>query len=257
MSAASQPAPRGPGAATGSGPEGRIGRCRTCAVRANALFGDLTLGELDAIAPAVPDLRLPPGKALYHEGDQPNALFILRRGLVKQELALADGSYRIVRLARRADLLALESLLASPCDHTAIALTETEVCRVPLPIVRHVMDRRPLLANQMIRHWREAVSRADGWLKHYSTGSGRQRMAHLLLDLARWREEEDRESGESTALDLPTRDDMGAILGITKETASRLLGDFRREGLLTDRGSRRATVDRAGLIRLTHSDSAI
>ncbi|MGC2854521.1 Crp/Fnr family transcriptional regulator [Novispirillum sp. DQ9] len=235
----------------------RMARCRSCTVRRNALFVNLTHEELDQIAPSVPDLTLSAGQPLYREGDRPNALFIIRRGVVKLEQYLPDGTYRIVRLARRTDLLALESLLETACDHTAIALTEVEVCRVPLPVVRLVMAKQDWLATQMIRHWHHAVQRADDWLTHYSTGTGRQRIARLLIDLhdlAEMDAEEQEEAGPPL-VELPSRDDVGAIVGITKETASRVVADFRRAGLLRNEGARHMTIDRAALAAIAAKDA--
>lgn len=241
---------RGP-AVPGPGGCSRVSRCRACTVRQNALFVNLSLEELDQIAPSVPDFTLTAGESLYETGDRPNALFIVRRGVVKLEQYLSDGAYRIVRLARRSDLLAMESLLETPCDHTAVALTEVEVCRVPLPVVRLVMRRQDWLATQMIRHWHQAVRRADDWLTHYSTGSARQRMARLLADLHDLAAHDD---AARPAVELPSRDDVGAILGITKETASRLIADFRRAGLLRNAGHRHVLVDRAALAAVAAID---
>lgn len=230
----------------------RVSRCRTCTVRQSALFVNLSHAELDEIAPAVPELTVPAGAALYRAGDQPNALFILRSGVVKQEQYLLDGSYRIVRLARRADILGLESLLETPCDHTSIALTEVSVCRVPLPIVRKVMQKQAWLATQMIRHWHHAVRQADDWLTNYSTGSARKRVARLLLDLHDWAQADET---SPPPVELPSRDDMGAILGITKETTSRLIADFRRAGLLANTDNRHVRIDRDRLAAIVSLES--
>lgn len=230
----------------------RVSRCRSCTVRQHALFVNLSHEELDQIAPAVPELTVPAGAVLYRAGDQPNALFIVRGGVVKQEQYLPDGNYRIVRLARRTDVLGLESLLDTPCDHTSIALTEVSVCRVPIPIVRVVMEKQPSLATQMIRHWHHAVRQADDWLTNYSTGSARKRVARLVLDLHDW----SRTDVLATPMvELPSRDDMGAILGITKETTSRLIADFRRAGLLTNVDSRHVQIDRDGLDAIAAMDA--
>lgn len=231
----------------------RAARCRTCTVRQNALFVNLSVPELEAIAPRVPDLTVAAGETLYSAGDTPDALFIVRRGVVKLVHYLADGSYRIVRLARRTDLLALETLLDTPCDHTAVALTEVEVCRVPLPVVRLVMEKQDWLATQMIRHWHHAVRRADDWLTHYSTGGARQRLARFLIDLHDLAAEA-APGVAQPAVELPSRDDVGAILGITKETASRLIADFRRAGLLANLDLRHVRVARDGLAAVAAVD---
>jgi CRP-like cAMP-binding protein len=229
-----------------------MARCRACTVRQNALFVGLSLEELDEIAPAVPSFTLPAGAVLYNAEDRPNALFIVRRGVVKQEQYLLDGNYRIVRLARRTDILGLEALLDIPCDHTSVALTEVEICRVPLPIVRIVMKKQDWLATQMIRHWHHAVQRADDWLTQYSTGGGRQRMARLLVDLHDWAMED---QPAEPLIELPCRDDMGAILGITKETASRHIAEFRRLGLLSNADGRHVRVDRLALANVASAET--
>jgi CRP-like cAMP-binding protein len=216
--------------------------------------------ELEAIAPKVPDQIYRAGTPLYHTGDEPGTLFIVRSGLIKLETVLPDGSYRIVRLIRRADLLALEGYLGRPCDHTAIALADAEVCKVPWPVVQEVMGRSPDLLPQILRHWHQTVQKADGWLTHYGQGSARQRVARFLLDLgdtasggvtdpaSAWRIwPDDSNNHDPTLVTLPTRDDVGAILGITKETASRLIADFFRAGLLTRLPGARARLDREQL----------
>jgi CRP-like cAMP-binding protein len=51
---------------------------------------------------------------------------------------------------------------------------------------------------------------------------------------------------------MPSREDMGALLGITTETASRIMAEFKRRGLVhTDRGSE-VVCDHAGLSQLAH-----
>ncbi|EKV31462.1 Transcriptional Regulator, Crp/Fnr family [Caenispirillum salinarum AK4] len=199
----------------------------------------------------MPDLVVPAGETLYDAETHADALFIVRRGVVKLVNYLPDGSYRIVRLARRTDVLALETLLGEPCDHTAEALTEVEVCRVPISVVRTVMERQAWLSTRMIHHWHLAVQKAHGWLTHYATGGARQRMARLLADL-----HDECASAESPrpAVELPSRDDVGAILGITKETASRLISDFRRSGLVNKVDARRVEVDRMRLEEIAGSD---
>ena len=80
---------------------------------------------------------------------------------------------------------------------------------------------------------------ADFWTRELSTGPARLRVARLMLYL----------TGLSAdgRLHLPGREDVGAMLAVTTETASRLIADFRREGLLQsdEDGSMRA--DLAGL----------
>ena len=60
-----------------------------------------------------------------------------------------------------------------------------------------------------------------------------------------------------TQLLLPSREDVGAMLGITTETASRAVAAFRREGLLEnlDRLGRRFRIDTARLTEVAARDA--
>ena len=81
---------------------------------------------------------------------------------------------------------------------------------------------------------RRALSEADAWLTELSTGPARERVARMLLRLIR---------GETASeCTLFGREDLGAMLGITTETASRTIAEFKRKGLLTELGSNRFRV---------------
>ena len=87
----------------------------------------------------------------------------------------------------------------------------------------------------MLKRWQQALSEADAWLTELSTGSARERVARLLLRLVR-----NEHNPECT---LFGREDLGAMLGITTETASRTIAEFKRRGHLTELGSHRYRVD--------------
>lgn len=229
----------------------RVSRCRACLIRPRALFGPLSLPELDDVAPQVPDVTAPPGTVLYTAGERPEAVFILRHGLVKLEQYLPNGTCRIVRLMRPGAVLALETLVSGECDHTAVVVNRADVCRVPLPVVRTVMEKQPSLFPEMLRHWHQLVRQADDWLTHFSLGGVRQRVARFLLSMG------GDEIGQTDAsvVELPSRDDLGAILGTTKETVSRMVADFRRDGLLVNLDPHRVRVDRARLEAIAYADS--
>ena len=147
--------------------------------------------------------------ALHRGGDDPG---------------IADGGQRIVRIARATDILGLEALLDDRYQHDAVALQPTEVCRLPARLVRHMSEDSPKLHRELMSRWQRALSEADAWLTELSTGSARQRVARLLLRLVR--------DSASSECQLFSREDMGAMLGITTETTSRTIAEYKRQSLL-------------------------
>mgnify|MGYP001773199185 FL=1 len=216
--------------------------CLNCALRTSVLFSGLQEADFEHIHEPIDQFTLKPGAHLYLAGDTGEYLFTIRSGMLKLVQYLPDGSQRIVRVARSTDVLGLESLLDDRYQHDAIALHATEVCRFPARLVRELGRVNPTLHHELMARWQRALTEADAWLTELSTGSARQRVARLLLRLVR-----DRETSECP---LFSREDMGAMLGVTTETASRTIAEFKRQGLLVETAPNLFLLDIPNLRRL-------
>jgi CRP-like cAMP-binding protein len=216
--------------------------CLSCSLRASALFAGLQEKDFERIHEPIDQYLLKPGTTLYRPGDEGEHMFTVRSGALKLVQYLPDGSQRIVRLARRADILGLEAILGGTYQHDAVVLQPTEVCRFPVRLVRTLGAENPSLHHELMARWQRALSEAEAWLTELSTGSARQRVARLLLRLVR-----DRESSEC---ELFSREDMGAMLGITTETTSRTIAEFKRQSLLVELSTNRFLLDIPNLRRI-------
>ena len=216
--------------------------CLDCALRTSVLFSGLQEADFEHIHEPIDQFTLKPGAHLYLAGDTGEYLFTIRSGMLKLVQYLPDGSQRIVRVARSTDVLGLESLLDDRYQHDAIALHATEVCRFPARLVRELGRVNPALHHELMARWQRALTEADAWLTELSTGSARQRVARLLLRLVR-----DRETSECP---LFSREDMGAMLGVTTETASRTIAEFKRQSLLVETAPNLFLLDIPNLRRL-------
>ena len=87
--------------------------------------------------------------------------------------------------------------------------------------------------------WYRALSDADRWITELSTGTARERVIRLLLWLS------EREAGNSCG--LFSREDLGAVLGLTTETASRAMAELKRQGLIRELSPNRFSCDFARL----------
>ncbi|KAF0117657.1 MAG: cyclic nucleotide-binding:Bacterial regulatory protein Crp [Rhodospirillaceae bacterium] len=162
-------------------------------------------------------------------------MFTVRSGLVKLLQFLPNGGYRIVRLARQGAVLGLETLLGGPYEHTAVALAPTFTCRIPCHVVCTLAGSYPKMYRQIMQLFRDFVHQADEWLTLLSTGSIRARIARLLLHL------QDRPN--DTLCTLFGREDLAAILGTTPETASRVIAEMKRSGMVRHLGLNRFRCD--------------
>ncbi len=202
-----------------------LANCKGCGVRDLALFADLTETDFGLIHLPIDELMVASGSALYHIGDEPTAVFTVRSGLVKLVQYLPSGGQRIVRLLRRGDTAGLEAVLGQPYQHSAIAVRPVLTCRIPRAVIQRLSDETPRLHRQLMNRWQKAVERADAFLVELGTGTARARVARLFLTLVAEGDDE---------CDLFGREDVGAMLGITTETASRMVAELKRQGLVTE-----------------------
>ena len=209
--------------------------CKQCTLRESVLFAGLRESDFEKIHHPINQFALQPGQALYRAGDAGDRMFTIRSGVIKLVQYLPDGAQRIVRLVNTADVTGLESLLGKPYEHDAIVMQPTEVCCLPVSTVQALSKENPDLHVELLKRWQRALSEADAWLTELSTGPARERIARLLLRLVH--------DDANPECILFGREDLGAMLGITTETASRTIAEFKRQRLLTELGSHRYRVD--------------
>ena len=214
-------------------------RCKNCAIRHLVLFADIEQDQFDNLHLPIDDIEYEPGHRLYYQGDDLPYVYTVRSGLIKLVQRLPNGDRRIVRLLGQGDLAGLESLEGQPMDHDAITMDKVQVCRIPKTVVDALRKDTPALHDAVLKRWQKALHSANTWITRLSTGHSKDRVARLLLLLD--------ETSEDDSFFLPTRDDMGAMLGITTESASKATAEFKRKGWLKPLQHNRACIDRLEL----------
>lgn len=198
--------------------------CGPCPVRALDLFGGLAEHRAGEVLRGIDHLHYASGATVYQSGEKSPVVYVVRHGLVKLSHCLPNGDERIVRILKPGVTAGLEALFAEPYQHTAVMLTRGVLCRVPIELLEELNRVVPDFHRQLLRQFHRSLNEAEAVLTNLSTGSAHGRVARLLLFLAR--------NHGTDAITLISREDMGAILGITTESASRIVAQFKREGIL-------------------------
>ena len=180
-----------------------------------------------ALLAAISERAYEPDETIYQHEDESRSLFIVREGLVKLITYLSNGQCRIVRLHKPGSMIGMEGLLGSSHGHTAVAVGAVEVFEAPLSELLSLKDEAPQLYAGLLEKWYEYLTWADTWITEFSTGKIRARVARLVHFLARFEED----TGPQV-VELLTTEEMSDILGVTPESVSRVIADFKREGIL-------------------------
>lgn len=200
--------------------------CARCPPHKVDLFSGLHDGDREELLHRFHLEERAPRSVIYTEGEHGESLYILRSGVVKHVRVSASADERIVRLSLPGHALGLSLLDRGAYGTTAVTVTNSQLCRIPMAMVQARMLQFPEFGLRVVGESQSQLRDAEQFLTELSTGSAHKRVARLLLFLAE-------HAGEGHCLML-TREEMGAVLGITTETASRVIAEFKRGGLIDE-----------------------
>jgi CRP-like cAMP-binding protein len=168
-----------------------------------------------------------PQDVLYHQGGDCDTVYFITGGLLKLVTHLANGRARIVRLHRHGSVLGLSGLRCALYEHTAVAVTPINALRLPLSAVKRLRSVDPSAYVTLVERWHDYLRDADTWITQFSTGPIRGRVARLLAFLS-----DIAPGAGATQVQLLTCEEMGCILGVTAESVSRIIAEFKRQHIL-------------------------
>ncbi|MGA9575550.1 MAG: Crp/Fnr family transcriptional regulator [Lysobacterales bacterium] len=167
-------------------------------------------------------------EVIHREADAVDKVYYIRGGMVKLLSYLHNGRARIVRLHAGGHWLGLEGLVGQPYEHTAVAVDDVETYYFSvkhLQQLEHDNSRRYL---QIVKQVYGNLAQADRWIADFSTGGIRARVARLLEFLSKLKY-----GNASGMVELLTVHEMADMLGVTPESVSRILAEFKRNETLT------------------------
>jgi len=179
-----------------------------------------------------------PKDILYHVDKTVDTVYFITQGMPKLIVHLPNGSERIVRLHRPGSVLGLSGLRDQTNDHTAVAVTPVVALQLPLRTIEDLRTKDPASYASLTERWLDYLQTADTWIAQFSTGSIRSRVARMLAFLTEF--EPDAADGQ---VQLLTCEEMGSILGVTGESVSRTLAEFKRQQILVQQSKSNEVYD--------------
>lgn len=172
-------------------------------------------------------------EVFYREGERPQCLYAVASGRIKLSRYVTEGRARTIRLLDVGDLLGLGALFGDDHGETAVALEDASVYAIPMRRLQSLKACEPALYCDLLENCYSHLAYADTWITQFSTGPIRARVARLVDFLCA----EPALEGLPPMVRLLTCEETAEALGVTPESVSRALAEFKRERLL-----RRASI---------------
>jgi CRP-like cAMP-binding protein len=209
--------------------------CQACPNRKGPLMGCCQLEELDFISGNKVSQSYQKGQRIFQEGSPALGLHCVNQGKIKVTKSSGDGKEQIVRLAKDGDVMGFQSVLTDTKYSTsAVALEDSVVCFIPRADFFRVWQSNVQFSTSLMQMMAKALGAAEVQMLHLAYKPVRERLAEALLLLYHTFRKEGEPLPFSMAI---SREDLASLVGTAKETATRLLSDFKEEGIISTRGS--------------------
>lgn len=213
-----------------------IGSCSGCPMHEKGLFCRLpqrTVAELNSLRQSC---LYPRGAVLFGEGETPNGLFILCSGQVKLSVGSSSGHIINLRIVEPGESLGLSSVIANePYATRAETLSHCQVSFISKLHFLQLLRAHPDLSLNVSKHLSMELHKAYDQTRLLALAPGTQvKVAQFLMA---WAEQHGElvVAGMRLAVHM-THEEIGESIGASRETVSRVLGDFRRKRLIQIRG---------------------
>lgn len=178
----------------------------------------------------------PKGALLFVEGEQPRGVFVLCRGRAKLTTTSTEGRTLIVKIASPGEILGVSAaILGRPYEVSAETLEASQVSFIRRDDFLHFLNAYSEACMHTAQQLSEKYESAQREIRSLGLAhTTSEKLARLLLSWSASGEE----TPQGTRLQvLLTHEEIGQMIGTTRETVTRLLSEFKRKKLISMKGS--------------------
>ncbi len=210
------------------------------ALRALAQFAALPEHTLEALAEVTSLRHYRRDMFIFAEGEPAELFCFVHAGAVKVFKTTIDGQEQTLHLLRPGEFFAVTGFIVpAPYPGTAQTLEDSWIGCVRNPALRALAQRDVDLAFALLEHFGQRLTGTSRHVLDLGTRDAAGKLAAALLELAGAQEE----TQDALTVDLHlTHKDLAQLIGASRETVTRLLGEFREANAVATRASGKLTV---------------
>ena len=204
--------------------------CIICKTKNCSILKECDKNTLLSISNVKLSKSLKKGDKLFSEGDPIRGIYFIKKGFLKVELNGKQGRPLILQIAGKGSLFGHRINTFHPYHSCSVtAASDTQYCYIPTPFFENIIEKSPLLRNQIINQFLNEIELAEKKSVNLAHKTVREKVAEALLLIARLYDYEKKQ--QSFRIHF-CRQDIADLTGTTKEQVSKVLNDFENEKLV-------------------------
>src|SRR5271169_66417 len=216
---------------------------------ADKTFCDLPPAVADALEQEALTTSYPTGAVLFAEGQAPRGVFIVRRGRVKLSICGSDGRTLILRIVEAGCPLGVAAVVSErPYEATAEIQEPSEISFLRHSDLLRLMRLHGELALWVTQHISQDYASTCREIRDLIlSDSASEKLARLLVG---WLDQNTSARNPSQMKLALTHEEIGQMIGSSRETVSRLFAGFKKQRLIQQTGSTIVIPNRLALENL-------
>jgi CRP/FNR family transcriptional regulator, cyclic AMP receptor protein len=212
------------------------GNCESCPLKREGFFCTLPQPALKAFDAIKLTIRYRQDAILFIEKEPPRGVFVLCRGRIKLSVTSSDGKGVILRIVNPGEVLGLHAVVSGEgYEASAQALEPCTVNFIGRNEFMHFLQRNPDALLRTAEQLSHSYQIACEQVRSLALGhSATEKLAAFLLAWAA--RGEPIEDGTRVLLTL-THEEIGQMIGLSRETVTRAMGDFKRRKIVATKGA--------------------
>jgi len=200
----------------------------------------------DALEQEALTTTYPTGAVLFAEGQAPRGVFIVRRGRVKLSICGSDGRTLILRIVDPGCPLGVAAVVSGrQYEATAETQEPSEISFLRHSDLLRLMRLHGELALWVTQHIAKDYAGTCREIRDLIlSDSASEKLARLLVG---WLDQNTTSKNPRQMTLALTHEEIGQMIGSSRETVSRLLAGFRKQHLIQQTGSTLVIPDRVAL----------
>jgi len=222
--------------------------CKDCKVK-SVPFQQLTDEQMARVDERRAELTYKKGELLSKQGTLMSHVIYIRKGFVKLYLE-NDGEITILSIAKPGTFIGIQALYGEQVfPFSAEALTDAEVCLKDIGVFRELVLENSSFAQRIIEILNASLIQSYKRMFSLTTRQIDARFSELLLYLQNV-------LYESNPFNLTiSRKEIAGLISTSPESVSRLISDFKEQGIISGKGQTIEIVDVKKLTDICKCDS--
>ncbi|MFA6400550.1 MAG: Crp/Fnr family transcriptional regulator [Salinivirgaceae bacterium] len=215
----------------------------------NSVFSGLTEEDIQEIDENMRYRKYKTGKNIFVEGAYPSGIFYVKEGKIKKYKSYSEGKEQIIYICTHGEFFGYSALLSGePYADSSAALEDSTIGYLPKDVFIKILNRSTVLSLTLLKNLSHEFGVMINNVVTYAHRTVRERVA-LSLILLNHKYKTDTPNETATEIVLP-REDLANMVGTAVETLTRLLRQFKEEGLIEIKGRKIILLNEPQLLKI-------